>query len=194
MANIVISYSRVDQPLVRGLVNFLRAGLQGIERAVFWDEDFEPGEDWFEQFKNQIRDAAKVFVFWCSHSARSAQVKRELRVSFKHHKQVVPVMLADTRLTERLGAIHAVDLREVVQLALKAKHPRPWEGGETEILPGDPDHEILLDSVRMAFSDVSNTKVHPGVIGLIPFGVLARFGFVLQDDGVTVRGELTQSE
>jgi hypothetical protein len=47
VAILVISYSSDDLLQVRALVKLLRAGLVGIDRAVFWDDGFEPGEPWF---------------------------------------------------------------------------------------------------------------------------------------------------
>ena len=73
-----ISYTRVHQAQVRGLVWFLRASrTKKAEQVVFWDEDLEPGEEWFDQFTAAIDRSRKLFVFWCSHAATSAQVRRE---------------------------------------------------------------------------------------------------------------------
>ena len=43
MAILVISYSRIDQPQVRAVVKLLQSALGTIEKTVFWDDDFEPG-------------------------------------------------------------------------------------------------------------------------------------------------------
>ena len=77
VAVLVISYARPDREIVRPLVRLLRSALTGIERAVYWDDDFEPGQPWFEQIKSHIVAAQQLFVFWCNHSATSAQVRRE---------------------------------------------------------------------------------------------------------------------
>src|SRR5262249_35725057 len=114
MATLVISYSRVDRPQVRSIVSLLRTAFAGIERAVFWDEDFEPGDPWFEQIKLQIDAAPQLFVFWCSHSASSAQVRREFAYAFAQQKRVVPVLLDDTVLASDLASIHGVDLRGAI--------------------------------------------------------------------------------
>jgi hypothetical protein len=113
VAVIVISYARVDQKLVRGLVKLLRAALAGLDRAVFWDEDLEAGEPWFEQVAREIKSTGKLFVFWCSHSAVSAQVARELQLAFETNVAVVPVLLDDTALPDTLAPIHGIDMRDV---------------------------------------------------------------------------------
>src|SRR4051794_15205558 len=96
MAVLVISYARVDQLAVRALVKFLRAGLIGLERTVYWDDDFEPGEEWFGQLTAAIDSSAQLFVFWCAHSAVSTQVHREVDYALDTDKRVVPVLLDST--------------------------------------------------------------------------------------------------
>jgi hypothetical protein len=111
MAVIVISYSRADRPIVHGLVALLRTGLRGLRKAVFWDEDFTPGEEWFQQIAVQIDKADQLFVFWCRHSARSRQVQREVNYALRKKRRVVPVLLDSSALMKRLTKIHAIDLR-----------------------------------------------------------------------------------
>jgi hypothetical protein len=114
MAALVISYARVDQQQVRAVVALLRAGLKGLDRVVFWDADFEPGEPWFVQMSANIEAAAQLFVFWCAHSAASSQVEREVTYALSRSKIVVPVLIDDTPLNERLAPLHGIDLRGVI--------------------------------------------------------------------------------
>src|SRR5687768_7571576 len=111
MAVLVISYSREDQRQVRGVVSLLRQALRGIERAVFWDAELEPGELWFEQLKSEIDHAPQLFVFWCRHSSQSVAVKREFAYALQQRKRVVPVLLDSTPLPAELSPIHGIDLR-----------------------------------------------------------------------------------
>jgi hypothetical protein len=115
MAVLVISYSRADQPQVRALVSLLSAGLRDVERAVYWDEQFEPGEPWFEQLKGYIDASPQLFVFWCAHSQTSPQVRREFSYALATDKRVVPVLLDDTPLVAELEAIHGIDLRGAIR-------------------------------------------------------------------------------
>jgi hypothetical protein len=115
MAVLVISYSRADQAQVRALVSLLRGGLRGVEKAVYWDEQFEPGEPWFEQLKFHIDSAPQLFVFWCDHSSSSEQVRREFTYALGQNKRVVPVLLDDTPLSAELAPIHGIDLRGAVR-------------------------------------------------------------------------------
>src|SRR4030095_14465275 len=115
MAVLVISYSRIDRALVQELVAFLRASLRDIENAIFWDSDFEPGEPWFDQFKGYVNTTPQLFVFWCSHSSLSSQVRREFLYALDQRKRVVPVLLDNTPLPTELTAIHGIDLRAAVR-------------------------------------------------------------------------------
>jgi hypothetical protein len=110
----VISYSRHDQPQIRAIVSLLKTALRDIEKAVFWDGDFEPGDAWFEQIKEHIDAAQQLFVFWCWHSANSEQVRRELTYALSRQKRVVPVLLDSTALSLELASIHGIDLRAAV--------------------------------------------------------------------------------
>jgi hypothetical protein len=114
MAVVVISYARTDQQLVRAIVKLLRGAHFHVERAVFWDEDFDPGDVWFDQITKQIDGAPQLFVFWCEHSSRSAQVRREFLYAAERQKRIVPVLLDDTPLVEQLSHIHGIDLRHAV--------------------------------------------------------------------------------
>jgi TIR domain len=111
MAVLVISYARPDQPQVRAIVALLKAALRDIDKAVFWDGEFEAGDPWFEQIKTNIDAAPQLFVFWCAHSSGSKQVRREFEYAFGAKKRVVPVLLDDTQLCDELSPIAGIDLR-----------------------------------------------------------------------------------
>jgi hypothetical protein len=121
MAVLVISYSRADQAQVRALVSLLKASLRDVERAIFWDEQFEPGESWFDQLKTHIDASPQLFVFWCDHSSNSVQVKREFRYALAMDKRVVPVLLDDTPLAAELAFIHGIDLRGAIRHGRKSR-------------------------------------------------------------------------
>ena len=187
MATIVISYGRGDRPLVRGLVKLLRAGLHGIDRAVYWDDDFEPGESWFDQIEAEIRVTPKLFVMWCEHSASSAQVRRELDVALAYQKRLVPVLLDSTPLMERLAGIHAIDLRQTVKHGSKAVADEPAAsvpvGGE----PDDPFLSYKHNDMTWLFSAEAFESRSPmyrrlALTALRP--VLAIFASTLMDEGV----------
>ena len=120
MAQLVVSYSREDRALVREMVVFLKASLR-IDHAVFWDDDFEPGEPWFEQIKAHIVRAPQLFVFWCKHSAVSFEVRREYMFAIEQGKLVVPVLLDGTPLNAELALLHGINLQ------MATAHPQLYD-------------------------------------------------------------------
>src|SRR5829696_8506234 len=123
MATLVVSYSRIDRTQVRAVVALLKAALRGIDNAVFWDEDFEPGDPWFEQICQHIDAAPQLFVFWCEHAATSEQVRREFSYAMQRGKRVVPVLMDNTALLPELAPIHGIDLRGALQHSASATRP-----------------------------------------------------------------------
>jgi hypothetical protein len=111
MPHVVVSYARVDHPLVREIVKLLRAAYD-VRRAVFWDDDFQTGKDWALQFRSEVNRTRRVFVMWCVHSSVSKQVRAEYNFALKRAKNVVPVLLDDTRLPRPLAKLQGVDLRQ----------------------------------------------------------------------------------
>jgi len=59
MSVLVISYSHVDKTIVRAVVSLLKDSHRHA-RAVYWDGDTEPAEEWREQFKQAIEHAWKA--------------------------------------------------------------------------------------------------------------------------------------
>jgi hypothetical protein len=120
-AYVFISYSRSDVAIVSPIVRLLRTAIAGIPSVsgnqwelVFQDvNNIEPGRKWKKTIDDAIAAAERVFVFWCTHSAKSDQVRREYELGLKLSKVLVPVLLDDTPLPDSLSCINGVDLREL---------------------------------------------------------------------------------
>jgi hypothetical protein len=116
---IFISYSRRDQRLVSPVVNLLRAALIGLTSGsgsgwelVFQDiVSIPPGVQWRQSLERAIKRSKKVFLFWCSHSFVSVEVKREYELALSLRKTLVPVILDDTPLPHAVAKYQGVDLR-----------------------------------------------------------------------------------
>lgn len=190
MADLVISYARKDRHRVRAIVALLRAHYPSqAQHAVFWDDDFVAGEDWFVQFCAAIDAAPQLFVFWCSHASASSQVEREFIYAQQRGRRVVPVLLDNTALPKSLSPVHGVDLRGIVRhthpliqpltllLALAASLTGLWG-----ITYGDSS--VASDIMRMIDTllavDAHFPRI-PGVLFISPLGwvVLALVGLVL---------------
>ena len=126
-------------------MSLVKAVNSDLEKAVYWDGDFEPGEPWFEQLKTYIDAAPKLFVFWCAHSAESVQVRREFLYAFEQQKKVIPVLLDDTPLPAELAPIHGIDLRPAVSHGVVSPAPRRSRDAGTRTFRADvTDRELVL--------------------------------------------------
>ena len=102
-----MSYSRHDAPLVGPLTQLLRA----TGGAVFRDtESIAPGTKWRVAIAEAIESAQTVLVFWCAHSARSAEVRAEYQQAMALGRPVVPVRLDWSDLPDELAEYQAIDL------------------------------------------------------------------------------------
>jgi hypothetical protein len=142
MTVLVVSYARVDRPQVRELVDLLTAA-SAIDKAVFWDGHLVAGDNWFNQLKRHINRAGKLFVFWCLHSSRSRQVRREYLYAIKRKKRVIPVLLDNTPLCKELSPIHGIDMRSSIrharQRAAPSKRKKAMGGKRAGTAPSTPD-------------------------------------------------------
>ena len=109
--NVFVSYSHSDAYLVTPIVKLLRV-LKGV---VFQDIDsIALGKKWPPQIQNALQEADLVIVFWCSHSARSAEVKKEYKKADEAGKDILPVLLDETPVSKALAKYPWVDFREIV--------------------------------------------------------------------------------
>jgi hypothetical protein len=127
MAALVVSYARVDRAQIREIVDLLTAS-HAAEKAVFWDGHLVAGDNWFNQLKRHINKAGRLFVFWCLHSGRSRQVRREYLYAIKRKKRVIPVLLDNTPLSRELSPIHGIDMRASIRHARPRAAPAKAKG------------------------------------------------------------------
>ena len=96
---IFVSYSRQDAGLVKPVVGLLRA----TKDVVFQDVDgIMPGKRWRPQIEEALGDAHLIVLFWCYHSSRSVEVKKEYELALLTGKDVLPVLLDATPLPKEL--------------------------------------------------------------------------------------------
>ena len=125
MPTLVVSYSRQDQRFVRSMVKTLQAAI-GVKNAVFWDDDFEPGEPWFQQLTKAIDQARQLFVFWCVHAAASDQVRREYEYALSIGAKVIPLLLDGAFETGPpfVRDLQGIDFRGMTQHSDDSLHDR----------------------------------------------------------------------
>jgi hypothetical protein len=108
---IFASYSHHDARFVKPLIKFLQP--TGV--PVFRDEDaIVPGKKWAVEIAAAIKDCRLLYLFWCSHSAFSEEVRKEYEHALALKKAVVPVLLDDTALPATLKEYQWVDLRSAL--------------------------------------------------------------------------------
>jgi TIR domain len=109
-ASLFISYSHRDSSLVRPIVGVLR----GTAELVFHDAStIRPGSNWEQSIRNAIMGADIVVLFWCDHSSRSSEVRKEYEFALSSFKNVMPLLLDSTPLPENLSQFQWVDFRQL---------------------------------------------------------------------------------
>ena len=73
MADIFLSYSHLDRPLVRPVVELLES--EGW--TVWWDRGIEPGMPWLPELEAEMGRSRALVVMWSRRSVRSRWVRRE---------------------------------------------------------------------------------------------------------------------
>lgn len=120
---VFISYSHDDKDLVTRVVPLVRALRSDL---VFQDVDMIPGKPWERQLQGALDEAKMIIVFWCEHSSRSDYVRKEYEKAINQEKDVLPLLLDDSPLSDPLKAYQWVDFREII------KHRKIYERPPTE--------------------------------------------------------------
>lgn len=82
--DIFISYSRKDKDIIEPVVKLIRAL---IKDRVFQDVDnIIAGKKWEPQLMQAIINCKIVIVFWCEHSLKSANVRKEYKFAIQNKK------------------------------------------------------------------------------------------------------------
>jgi hypothetical protein len=140
---VFVSYSRLDEALLRPIIEVMRA----VGRDVFRDVDSIPyGSSWRAVISEAIATARMVFVFWCAHSQRSSEVRAEWEFAVLAKRSIVPTLLDDTPLHPRLGEYQALDLRSLAVAHMSE------DVGTRRLLPGT----VELWKHRNIRSDAAN--------------------------------------
>lgn len=88
--------------------------LRATKDLVFQDIDnIRPGRKWRRQIEEALHGANLIVLFWCYHSSRSMEVKKEYKVALSTGKDVLPVLLDATPLPEELNEFQRVDFRQL---------------------------------------------------------------------------------
>jgi adenylate cyclase len=107
LADIFVSYSRLDRPRVAPLV----AALEAHGWSVWWDPDISPGEEFDALISRELEEARSLIVVWTPHSVESRWVRGEARDA-ADRGVLVPIRFDNARLPIDFRAMHATDMDE----------------------------------------------------------------------------------
>ncbi len=91
--DIFLSYRRVDQELARALVTALEA--RGV--GVWWDQKIEGGVDWRDAIVENLISSDMLVILFSEECNNSKQLKKELALADDMDKDVIPVLIEDTK-------------------------------------------------------------------------------------------------
>lgn len=152
MSDVFLSYAREDRESARRLAELLER--QGF--SVFWDFKLEPGQDFDQVIRQEIRNAFRLIVLWSSHSVDALYVKAEAKEALNGNK-ILPARLDDARPPLPFGELHTVDLT--------GWQGDPGHGGIRELLQAlreaDPSLRRFLDAALLNVERFGDTDVLP---------------------------------
>jgi adenylate cyclase len=105
MADVFVSYARIDKPRVAPLV----AAIEAQGWSVWWDPEITPGQEFDQQIGVELKAAAAVLVVWTPSSVNSRWVRGEAREG-ADRGILVPVRFDAAELPIDVRALHTTDL------------------------------------------------------------------------------------
>ena len=110
MADVFVSYARIDKPRVAPLV----AAIEAQGWSVWWDPAIAPGQEFDRQIAEELKAAAAVLVVWTPNSVGSRWVRGEARDG-ADRGILVPVRFENALLPIDVRAFHTIDVDDWAQ-------------------------------------------------------------------------------
>ncbi len=110
MPDCFISYASPEETIARQVFSVLRSQNVDVFLAAL---SLQPGDQWSEQIKSQLRDSSWVLFLASDAACRSPYAQQEVGMAIGLHKKLVPVVwdMAPSDLPGWLKEVQAVDLR-----------------------------------------------------------------------------------
>ncbi|MEM9668254.1 MAG: toll/interleukin-1 receptor domain-containing protein [Pseudomonadota bacterium] len=217
--DIFLSYRRSDQELAGALVEALET--RGL--TVWWDQKIEGGIDWRDAIAGNLEKAETLVILFSEDCNNSRQLRKELAMADVMEKDVIPVLIEDTRpkghfLYElasrnwvRVFPNPMAKLDELAdRLAEQEFGPKggPREESQTDNAAGGVGSGPVPAVSRVKPRKKIERKAEPvgdkeyrdflpfkwyEIAALIAMFALALYGFLLNDEGTAIE-ELTEQE
>lgn len=155
---VFISYSHEDKDLVTRVVPFVRALRSDL---VFQDVDMMPGKPWERQLQGALDEAKMIIVFWCEHSSRSDYVRKEYEKAIVQEKDVLPLLLDDSPLSDPLKTYQWVDFRTIIKHHEESDTSRkgtPSGGAGGSEPPFPPSIPEVVDNPRQSPAEMPRVR------------------------------------
>ena len=88
-----LSYRRADQALAKQLVE----ALESRGATVWWDDKIAAGVDWRDAIVENLMEAHTLVILFSEECNNSKQLKKELALADDMDKDVIPVLVEDTK-------------------------------------------------------------------------------------------------
>lgn len=145
MADIFVSYSQKDRPLIEALV----AEIEGAGFTVWYDTRLRPGQSFDDVIAAELDAAGTVLVVWSRDSVKSVWVKDEAQVG-ADRGALVPVSLD--------GTMPPLGFRQFQSLNIAG-----WQGGESRALTRMLNELRLRAGREIVGIEPAKPAVLPGV-------------------------------
>jgi adenylate cyclase len=138
MADVFVSYARIDKPRVASLV----AAIEAQGWSVWWDPEIPPGQEFDRLIAAELRLAIAVVVVWTPTSVESRWVRGEAREAAERGI-LIPVRFDHASLPFDVRVLHTTDLDE-------------WDGN-----PRGPQVQEVLSAISATIHRQEATRSTP---------------------------------
>jgi TIR domain-containing protein len=153
-----VSYSQIDRDLVTPIVAVLRLG----DPNAFRDDDsIVPGKEWAKEIEKALMASERVVVMWTVAASESKYVEAEYVEAIRMGKDVVPILLDETKLPEALAPYQWIDFRPFVDSAIKRRLVASAQAMTAQLLSFIPGvgAAVLSPIIAALYTDLLRRRV-----------------------------------
>lgn len=111
ISKLLVLYSPDDKLLVQPMIELLR----GANSSAFSEKDsMKKKRQHTVVITTAVEDCQLMYLVWCSHSAKSPEIREEYEKALALKKDIVPILLDNTPLPPCLSSLSCLDLQDVL--------------------------------------------------------------------------------